>query len=287
MKRTWRGIVLSGLAALLLVLLATCTLTPGEATGYIKLVVGTTPRMVTVTTVDVDEVFVQVYPPDGGDSIDEFSWYSGGPPIERLVPVYEPGGYDISITHSGWDGEDYVEASEHATVPIGNGILSIVHITPGMVGAIVFVDGEEPQLGPELIPLDCAVVSGAWEGWITIPGQEGGWVDIYATITLWEPLPGETQGVQEMFGYDAPGGTQLDYPAFRGFWECDGGIVHAGWTEELTTEGWMPLPWGEIYYDMGGTIEGNTWNVMSDDHGPYGTDPDGYSDGEHLLFRAP
>ena len=287
MQRTKRGLVLSGLAALLLVLLVTCTLTPRVPTATLRLVVGYVPRMVSVTTMDVDRLEIAVYPPGGGDSIDEFEWYDGDPVMERNIPIHDAGTYELFVTHVGNDGFEDFYVTEYAEVPISPGIMSVVAIQPGSVGGIVIVEGEEPPLGPPVQPLDCGMVAGMWGGPMSSPGMEGGWIDYYGELELLPPDPEFMDGPMRMHAFDPVTGDPLEYPTFQGYWRCEEGIIRGTWTHSWSEyfQDWVEVEWGEIYWEAGGVIDGTTWYGEVDTEGPWGHGPDGHVDAWFTLER--
>jgi hypothetical protein len=283
MKRTFRGVLLSCLAALLSILLSTCSLTSDEEFegSFIRLAVGSASRMVAVTTYDVTSLRIEIWDPHG-NWMDEFWWEPSQGVTEWLIPVYMAGTHELRVIHNGFadfgEFQEEISVEEVAWVPIEPGIISRVNIVPGMVGIIsVGIGGEPGCEPPDWPPPDCPELYGTWGGFVQMPTHPDNPEPFFA----WVELTFEPNGVAQMLVFEYQGAPiSMDDTGMRGVYMCDGVNIMGLWTEMWWDGAWHPYSFcGDDVWSapIGGLAD--PWLIEVD------TNSDGFVDAVWELSR--
>lgn len=148
--------ILTGLVLLTLLLTFSCSLATENVlskTG-VSLLIGDSglSRLVTVDEYDVKSLDITLR--NGEEEIFSCSWTPQSENSRIFVPIMTAGTYDIDVTHHGANGDDTVSVMENARFRIELGIITVIRIVPGMVGAIDIEPMDEPD------PID---LTGFWD----------------------------------------------------------------------------------------------------------------------------
>lgn len=109
--------------------------------GFIRLNVGQPgAKGIGVDYHDVTGLSITVYDP-GDTELATFEWDEQEGPQSYVVKVNSTGTHGISVTHVSDDGGEVVEATETAEFEIAAMVITVINITPGVIGTIQ-VDGE-------------------------------------------------------------------------------------------------------------------------------------------------
>jgi len=157
----------AGIVLLALAMLFACARvywdTPQQSGWYIQLNVGDPgAKGIGVDYHDVTGLAIAVYGP-GEQLLDEFEWDADDGPKSYVVNVNQAGTHLIEVTHISDDNGEVMEAEESAEFEIQPMVITVIDITPGVIGMIE-VEGED---GEEEINL-----TGFWAGFADIP-EEG------------------------------------------------------------------------------------------------------------------
>ena len=137
--------ILAGITVLVFVLLVGCTQpfwkTFDPDAGYIRLNVGNPgAKSIDVDYHGVTGLSITVYDPDN-DELDSFDWDEGDGPQTYLVQVNEEGTYSIEVTHTSDDNGGEVNVTEYEDFEIEAMTITVINITPGVIG-LIQVEGE-------------------------------------------------------------------------------------------------------------------------------------------------
>ena len=157
------------LAVLLVVSLLGCARlfwnNPAQDGGYIRLNVGNPgAKGIGVGEYEVTGLSIAVYDPQD-QLLDSFEWDPGEGLQSYLVQVNSIGTYRLEVTHYSDDNGEPVEATETAEFEITAMVITVIDITPGVIGMIEVEGGPPPE------PVD---VRGYWNFFWTLEGEEVG-----------------------------------------------------------------------------------------------------------------
>jgi hypothetical protein len=148
-----RIVVLACFVALVIAVLFGCSMVPWdfEKNGwYIMLNVDNPEAAKTIDVIEheVTALHIEIFDPEG-ELLDAVDWDAAAP-WERpyVINVNQEGDYGIEVTHISESNSEVVEATEVDGFNIQSMVITVINITPGVVGTIdVQQQGGEP--GPE------------------------------------------------------------------------------------------------------------------------------------------
>ncbi len=229
MKKSDRGIILSGLAVLILTMLFSCSFAPGDVSGDRVIAVsiggGSSARLLEVDEYEVSSVDIEVFGPGGG-LLKAIYWKSNDGPQTYYIQAEDFGDHEIVLTHRGKENGETVTAVESTFFSIVPMLITVIDITPGAI-AVINVSGGE------IIEPPCDMV-GTWVGTVPFPGIE--WTDYYVEISFFE------DGTATNFTYYSEGGSLHFDSTFRGTYTCDLPTLSGEWTHMYNPE-LPPLYW--------------------------------------------
>lgn len=172
-----RSFIFMGLALLTLLLAFSCSLATDNVlsgTG-VSLYIDDSglSRFVAVDEFDVTSLDITLR--NGDEVMHTFTWVPHTDNSRIYIPILTAGTFDIDVTHNGIKGDETVSVTENAKFRIKLGIITIIKIVPGMVGAIDVEPIEEPD------PID---LTGFWDvTWFFDGGVEFGPLYTYMNHT--------------------------------------------------------------------------------------------------------
>ncbi|MCK5250537.1 MAG: hypothetical protein KAJ98_11265 [Spirochaetaceae bacterium] len=223
-----RRFVFAGLSVIILVLLFSCSFSPGNPAEdrIITLNVGgsSMARLLGVTEYDVMSLDIEVYDPDG-ELLWNTEWLADEGPQTYQLQVGKLGVHEIVVVHHGIYGDESVSAEESILFTIASMIITVIDITPGAIGVIHVAGGGT-------IVDECPIV-GTWEGIVTMTWEEydgdevidSGTFDVKLVMTF------DPEGNAEMLSYEVidgvPSTELLEDMSMRGTYECpvDGVLI--------------------------------------------------------------
>ena len=193
---------------------------PGQTGWYIQLNIGNpAAKTIGVDEYDVTEVYVEIYAP--GESLPFYTvtWYAQDDPLSELIPVSEEGQYRIDVTHIGDNNGDPVEAKESDSFNIQVMVITVINITPGLIGTINITPGDEEQFGQGGVisgrVFDCITgegISGAtvmYGGYSDTTGALGGYsIDVEESVSSVSGVFAVFKGLE--YTFRVCGGMSLD-----------------------------------------------------------------------------
>jgi hypothetical protein len=166
MLKVKRVLGLAGILVLVLAMLFGCArlFWNGDAQSgwYIRLNIGSPgAKAIGVGEYDVTGLSIAVYDP-GDQLLDAIEWDAVEGPKSYTVQVSQAGTHRIEVTHISDDGGEVVEATESADFEIETMVITVIDVTPGMVG-LIRVEGE---------PVGPVDLTGFWDAYLTPTGGE-------------------------------------------------------------------------------------------------------------------
>jgi hypothetical protein len=145
MLKVKRVLGLAGILVLVLGLLFGCARLfwndDAQSGWYIRLNIGYPgAKAIGVGEYDVTGLSIAVYDP-GDQLLDAIEWDAVEGPKSYVVQVNQAGTHHIEVTHFGDNNGEVVEANESAEFNIQPTVITVIDVTPGMVG-LIRVDGE-------------------------------------------------------------------------------------------------------------------------------------------------
>ena len=169
MARKRKGLSITGLALLIVFMVSGCsfllkndTYTLEDDGWYIKLNIDRplTSKAITVSEYDVTGLAIEVRGPND-EVIQTIDWKAEESSKTYLIPVEQQGEHEIIITHISNDNGEVVEAKESATFYMQAMVITVIDITPGLIGLINIEAGAE-ELDSNRILVDASRDGGVW-----------------------------------------------------------------------------------------------------------------------------
>jgi hypothetical protein len=259
MKGTKRIVVLTCILVLAFTVLFGCTKFPWDFSKhgwYIMLNVDypAGAKTIGVSEYDVTSLHIELFYPDG-QPLESVDWEAAAPwEHPYVINVDQEGEYGIAVTHISDNNGEIVEATEHDNFDIQAMIITVVNITPGVIGAIdVAEPGEDPEpegstltvhltgMGdpdPEFFTLACGLFEPGADPWDYT-------ATILATGGEWQLVGDVIEAQMELFDVDEIWyGTDGEFYDLYIWLDMDGNLHDVPFPEEgsdLVYHTW-PLP---------------------------------------------
>ena len=260
MKKSCRGFILSGLALLIIIMLFSCSYAPGDVTGDRVIAVsiggGSTSRLIQTEEYEVTSVGIEIIGPCG--PLEPITWVHTDGAKTYYIQAQDLGEHEIIVTHTSDENGTPVTAVESAFFRIVPMLITVINITPGAIGVINILEGEE-----ELEY--CDLIVGTWAGEVEFPVpdyDEFGNYTGHSMYTAYSVMTFECDGSAEMF--TEMFGEPLYEMTMKGIYECEPGILNGQWTymynPDLPDPHWElmddPIVWSSepVFSDNGNTV---------------------------------
>lgn len=231
MTKQQKIVMLAGITVLTLGLLFACTQPFWESfdpdAGYIKLNVGYLgAKSIDVDYHEVTGLTITVYDPQDAE-LATFEWDAEDGSQSYLVQVNEDGTHTVEVTHTSDDSGAAVDVTEYEDFEIEAMTITVIHVTPGVIGMIE-VEGEDGGGEPSEDGTLTVHLSGVADP-VTLEPMDG----IHVPMGVYEhgADPGEDPmgALQAVGGEDLAGGALVDtmtYDEIEDLWIGTGGELY-------------------------------------------------------------